>query len=83
MISIPKGTKDIIPQESYKWHWVEDKFRRICERYGYKEFRTPIFENTELFQRGIGSTTDVVQKEMYTFEPTVRLRSSPKAQPEW
>ncbi|MBR6351915.1 MAG: histidine--tRNA ligase [Firmicutes bacterium] len=68
MISIPKGTKDIIPQESYKWHWVEDKFRRICERYGYKEFRTPIFEHTELFQRGIGSTTDVVQKEMYTFE---------------
>ena len=68
MINIPKGTKDILPQESYKWQWAEEKFRNVCSRYGYKEFRTPVFEHTELFQRGIGSTTDVVQKEMYTFE---------------
>ena len=67
-ISIPKGTKDILPAESYKWQWVEEKFRETCARYGYREFRTPVFEHTELFQRGIGSTTDVVQKEMYTFE---------------
>ncbi|MBQ4505721.1 MAG: histidine--tRNA ligase [Firmicutes bacterium] len=67
-ISIPKGTKDILPADSYKWQWVEERFRQTCSRYGYSEFRTPVFEHTELFQRGIGSTTDVVQKEMYTFE---------------
>ena len=68
MINMPKGTKDILPEESYKWHWVEGKFRNVCARYGFKEIRTPMFEHTELFQRGIGDTTDVVQKEMYTFE---------------
>ncbi|MBQ2058368.1 MAG: histidine--tRNA ligase [Firmicutes bacterium] len=67
-ISIPKGTKDILPSESYRWQWLEERFRQTCARYGYKEYRTPVFEHTELFQRGIGSTTDVVQKEMYTFE---------------
>jgi len=67
MINIPKGTKDILPVESYKWQFVENKFRGVCKRFGISEIRTPIFEHTELFQRGIGDTTDVVQKEMYTF----------------
>lgn len=52
----------------YKWHYVEKKWKEICARYGFKELRTPIFEHTELFQRGVGDTTDIVQKEMYTFE---------------
>lgn len=52
----------------YKWHYVEKKWKEICARYGFKEIRTPIFEHTELFQRGVGDTTDIVQKEMYTFE---------------
>lgn len=64
----PKGTKDILPDQVHKWHYVEGKFRDICKRYGFKEVRTPAFEHTELFTRGIGDTTDVVQKEMYTFE---------------
>lgn len=67
-ISIPKGTKDILPSEIYRWHWVEEAFRACCDRYGYTEIRTPIFEHTELFRRGVGDTTDIVQKEMYTFE---------------
>lgn len=64
----PRGTKDVIPQESYKWQYVEEKIRNICKNYGYKEVRIPVFEHTELFERGVGDTTDVVQKEMYTFE---------------
>ena len=64
----PRGTKDITPKEAYKWNYVENKFREICALFGYEEIRTPIFEHTELFQRGVGETTDVVQKEMYTFE---------------
>ena len=64
----PRGTKDVIPQESYKWQYVEEKIRNICKNYGYKEVRVPVFEHTELFERGVGDTTDVVQKEMYTFE---------------
>ena len=67
-ISIPKGTKDITPKDVYKWQYLEAAFRDTCSRYGYGEFRTPVFEHTELFKRGIGDTTDVVQKEMYTFE---------------
>ena len=67
-IKAPKGTKDLLPQDSYRWHYVEDKIREITARYGFKEIRTPAFEHTELFQRGVGDTTDVVQKEMYTFE---------------
>ena len=63
----PRGTKDVIPQESYKWQYVEEKIRNICKNYGYKEVRVPVFEHTELFERGVGDTTDVVQKEMYTF----------------
>lgn len=64
----PKGTKDVLPSEVYKWHYVESLIREICALNGYKEMRTPTFEHTELFQRSIGETTDVVQKEMYTFE---------------
>ena len=67
LTNAPKGTKDIMPDQVYKWHYVEKKWKEICERYGFKEIRTPMFEHTELFQRGIGDTTDVVQKEMYTF----------------
>lgn len=64
----PRGTKDVVPQESYKWHYVEEKIRDLCKRFGYKEIRIPVFEHTEVFERGVGDTTDVVQKEMYTFE---------------
>lgn len=63
----PRGTKDITPKESYKWNYVENKFREICSLYGYEEIRTPVFEHTELFKRGVGDTTDIVQKEMYSF----------------
>jgi len=66
-INRPRGTNDILPSESYKWQQVEAKVRDICYRYGYQEIRTPIFEHTELFERGIGETTDIVEKEMYTF----------------
>ena len=57
----------MLPEQAYKWHYVEEKFADICRKYGFKEIRTPMFEHTEVFQRGIGDTTDVVQKEMYTF----------------
>jgi histidyl-tRNA synthetase len=63
----PKGTKDVLPQDSYRWHWVEQKLRDAAEAAGYREIRTPVFEHTELFLRGVGDTTDIVQKEMYTF----------------
>ncbi|WP_281526344.1 histidine--tRNA ligase [Intestinibacter bartlettii] len=63
----PRGTKDITPKDAYKWHYVEKKFREICALYGYEEIRTPIFEHTEVFARSVGDTTDVVQKEMYSF----------------
>ncbi|MCK9268535.1 MAG: histidine--tRNA ligase [Alkaliphilus sp.] len=67
MIQRPKGTEDILPKEVYKWHYVEDVIKRIAKNFGYEEIRTPIFEHTELFERGVGDTTDVVEKEMYTF----------------
>ncbi len=63
----PKGTQDLLPQESHRWQRIEQSMRDICALAGYREIRTPIFEHTELFQRGVGDTTDVVQKEMYTF----------------
>jgi len=63
----PKGTKDILPIESHKWQYVESQIAKVCANFGYKEIRTPVFEHTELFQRGVGDTTDIVQKEMYTF----------------
>ena len=61
-----KGTHDILPSEVYKWDYMESVIRDVCARYGYKEIITPIIEATELFQRGIGDSTDVVSKEMYT-----------------
>ena len=68
MINIPKGTKDVLPQDSYKWQYVEGVAREVAELFNLKEIRTPVFEHTELFQRGVGDTTDVVTKEMYTFK---------------
>ncbi len=68
MINIPKGTKDVLPAESYKWHYIENIVRDITGKYGFSEIRTPTFEHTELFLRGVGETTDIVNKEMYTFE---------------
>lgn len=63
-----KGTEDVLPKESYKWQFVEDIMRKEAQSYGFKEIRTPVFEHTNLFSRGVGQTTDVVQKEMYTFD---------------
>ncbi|MBR2956583.1 MAG: histidine--tRNA ligase [Clostridia bacterium] len=68
MINIPKGTKDMLPSEAYKWHYVEETARKTAHSFGFKEIRTPVFEHTELFLRGVGETTDIVNKEMYTFE---------------
>lgn len=68
MINIPKGTKDVLPSDSYKWQYVEGIAREVAEKFNLKEIRTPTFEHTELFQRGVGDTTDVVTKEMYTFK---------------
>ena len=68
MIQAPKGTKDVYGEEMRLWRYVEDEIRAITQAYGYTEIRTPIFEHTDLFLRGVGDTTDIVQKEMYTFE---------------
>lgn len=67
-IQIPRGTQDILPEQSKQWQYIEQFARNMCEAYHYHEIRTPIFEHTELFSRGVGDTTDIVQKEMYTFE---------------
>jgi histidyl-tRNA synthetase len=67
-INIPRGTQDILPGEIERWQYIEEKVHEICRLYNFKEIRTPIFEHTELFQRGVGDTTDIVQKEMYTFK---------------
>ncbi|WP_420843733.1 histidine--tRNA ligase [Listeria costaricensis] len=64
---LPRGTHDILPKEAEKWHVIEDAFMKLCHTYQYGEIRTPIFEHTELFERGVGDTTDIVTKEMYTF----------------
>lgn len=63
-----KGTEDVLPKQSYRWQFVENIMREEAANFGFKEIRTPVFEHTELFARGVGQTTDVVQKEMYTFE---------------
>lgn len=63
----PRGTKDVLPGESFKWQYLENEIRSLCGLFGYREIRTPVFEHTELFLRGIGETTDIVEKEMYTF----------------
>ncbi len=67
-IKAPRGTNDILPGESCQWQYVEEAARRVSDTFGYKEIRFPTFESTELFERGVGDTTDVVQKEMYTFK---------------
>jgi histidyl-tRNA synthetase len=67
MIKRPKGTQDIIPGVIEKWHFIEEQIKKICSEFGYREIRPPIFEYTELFQRGVGESTDIVNKEMYTF----------------
>jgi len=68
MMQKPKGTKDVLPEEVFKWNYIEGTATMVFENYDYKEIRVPTFEYTELFERGVGDTTDVVQKEMYTFE---------------
>ncbi|SHG95105.1 histidyl-tRNA synthetase [Thermosyntropha lipolytica DSM 11003] len=66
-IKVPRGTYDILPPQSSKWHYLEKILRETAEVFGYREIRTPIFEHTELFERGVGESTDIVSKEMYTF----------------
>jgi histidyl-tRNA synthetase len=66
-MGIPRGTYDILPNEVATWHYLEKIARQLCERYAYEEIRTPIFEETSLYERGVGETTDIVEKEMYTF----------------
>ena len=68
MIQRPKGTRDILPEETFKWKYVNTQVEKILDKYGFKEIRIPVFEYTELFQRGVGDDTDIVQKEMYTFK---------------
>lgn len=68
MNKAPRGTQDVLPADSYKWEHMEQTALTVARDYGYREIRTPVFEHTELFQRSVGETTDVVQKEMYTFE---------------
>ena len=68
MITMPKGTKDVVPAESYKWQYIEGVARETAELFRLKEIRTPVFEHTELFARGVGETSDIVTKEMYTFK---------------
>ena len=67
-VQAPKGTRDILPSQIHKWHFIESVIRDACRRFGFGEIRVPLFEHTELFSRGVGETTDIVQKEMYTFE---------------
>lgn len=67
LLQAPKGTKDMLPKDAYRWNYLKEKLKNIAAVYGCREIRTPVFEYTELFKRGVGETTDVVQKEMYTF----------------
>ncbi|MFN3560561.1 MAG: histidine--tRNA ligase [Chloroherpetonaceae bacterium] len=76
------GTKDILPSESPLWQHIEQTARSVFKRFGYSEIRTPIFEDTNLFLRGIGETTDIVGKEMYTFKPTAESDESLTLRPE-
>ena len=72
IIKVLKGTKDILPQDIGMWHFVEENALKTFSSFGVKEIRTPIIESTDLFQRGVGETTDIVNKEMYTFEKSER-----------
>lgn len=67
-IKAPRGTYDILPEDAVKWQWMERVLKETAEQFGYREIRTPVFEHTELFHRGVGESTDIVTKEMYTFE---------------
>jgi len=67
MANLPKGTKDVLPKDSYKWQFIENTAREVAEVFNVKEIRTPTFEHTEVFLSGVGDTTDIVKKEMYTF----------------
>ena len=86
-IQAPRGTKDVLPQDSYRWQVVEAKMRKAAALAGYREVRTPVFEHTELFARGVGDTTDIVQKEMYTFmdkgDRSLTLKPEGPAVPMW
>ena len=68
MISAPRGTRDILPGESWKWSYIVQTASQTMKDFGFSEIHLPIFEHTELFSRGVGETTDIVEKEMYTFE---------------
>lgn len=68
LVKAPKGTKDLLPNESFKWQYIETVFKSLSSKFGFKEIRTPIFEHTELFLRGVGETTDIVEKQMYSFQ---------------
>jgi len=68
LTNAPRGTKDILPDQIHKWNHVENVFKELCAKYAFKEIRTPTFEHTELFKRGVGDTTDIVEKQMYSFD---------------
>ena len=68
IISAPRGTRDILPEESWKWSYIINTAALTMHDFGFREIHLPIFEHTELFSRGVGETTDIVEKEMYTFE---------------
>ncbi|MEA3422632.1 MAG: histidine--tRNA ligase [Bacillota bacterium] len=74
MINKPKGTMDKLPRDIEKWRYVEEKFREVCHRFGFKEIRTPLFEYTKLFKRGVGETTDIVKKEMFSVISDANLK---------
>ncbi|MBM7597846.1 histidyl-tRNA synthetase [Virgibacillus halotolerans] len=67
-LKAPRGTVDILPEQARKWQFVEEQIKNVCNRFHFEEIRTPLFEHTEVFQRGVGDSTDIVQKEMYTFD---------------
>ena len=74
-IQKPRGTQDLLPSVLGNWYYIENTIRRLCKTYGFEEVRTPMFEETGLFLRGIGETTDIVQKEMYSFPTGDKKRS--------
>ena len=81
-----KGMNDILPPDSARWEWLEDTVRALMRRYGYQNVRVPIVEPTALFVRGLGEVTDIVEKEMYSFEDSLngdKLTLRPEALPAW
>ena len=75
MIKAVRGTRDLLPPDTALWNFVENKAREVFARYNYQEIRTPVFESTELFERGVGEETDIVSKEMFTWEDKARAAS--------